>query len=111
MTDRVYSRRSFMRAAGLAAGSSLLAPMVAQGAGSYSTARVDALGKQYRGTRDGLVLESMDGGKTWQQVANFGSHCAVQALSSRQGQLQAWIGVKGYRFALISADARLWHTA
>jgi hypothetical protein len=99
-----------MRAAGLATGALLLAPVVAEGADSYSSAQTDALGKKYRGTRDGRVLESVDGGRTWQQVASFGSHCAVQALSNRQGQLRARIGVQGYSFALISADARLWRT-
>ena len=110
MTDRAYSRRSFMRAAGLTAGALLLVPVVVKGTGGYSSAHADALGKKYQGTRDGRVFESVDGGQTWQQVANFGSHCAVQALSNRRDKLQAQISVKGYRFVLISTDARIWYT-
>lgn len=111
MATHTYSRRTFFKVAGLAAGTLLLAPSSAQGAGNYFIAYAAALGKQYRGTRDGLVFESVDRGKTWQQVANFGSHCAVQALTARQGQLQARIGVAGYDFALTSADGRKWYTA
>lgn len=111
MTIHLHSRRTFFKVAGLAAGALLLAPRSAQGAGNYFIAQAAAFGRQYRGTRDGLVFESSDGGKAWQQVANFGSQCAVQALSDRRGQLQAQIGVGAYNFALTSADGRKWYTA
>jgi hypothetical protein len=110
MAIHLHSRRTFFKVAGLAAGALLLAPRSAQGAGNYFIAHATAFGRQYRGTRDGLVFESIDGGKTWQQVANFGSHCAVQALSNRQGQFQAQIGVGAYDFVLTSVDARTWRT-
>ncbi len=110
MADRTYSRRSFIKVASLTAGAVLLAPVVAQIVSGASVVYAEALGKKYKGTRDGRVLESVDGGKTWQQVANFGSHCAVLALIDRKGRIQAKIGVGGYDFALISADARVWHT-
>jgi hypothetical protein len=110
MADRTYSRRKFFGVAGLATGALLLAPVVAQGKSSQLTAHVDAPGKKYRGTRDGRVLESVDGGQTWQQVANFGSHCSVRALSAGRGQIQAQIGVAGYKFVLTSTDARVWRT-
>jgi hypothetical protein len=108
--DRTYSRRNFMKVAGLTAGALLLVPAAAQAAGTYIIAQTAALGKMYRGTRDGRVLESIDGGKTWQQVANFGSHCAVQALNDRRGKLQARIGVGAHGFDLASADGRKWYT-
>ena len=110
MTVYTYSRRNFLKMAGLAAGALLLMPNSAQSASSYFSAYAEAFGRKYRGTRDGLVLESIDGGKTWQQVANFGSHCAVQALRVQRSALQAQIGVGAYEFALTSADARKWHT-
>jgi hypothetical protein len=108
--ERTYSRRRFIGVAGFATGALLLAPVMVQGRESQYTAYVDAFGKKYQGTRDGRVLESVDGGQTWQQVANFGSHCAVQALGNRRDKLQARISVTGYRFVLISADARTWYT-
>lgn len=115
MTGRSFSRRDFFKAtglaaAGLSAGGLLLAPAVAQGAGNTVLAQTTALGKLYRGTRDGLIFESSDSGQSWQQVANFGSHCAVQALSDRRGNLQARIGVGAHGFELASADGRKWYT-
>ncbi|HTP11088.1 MAG TPA: hypothetical protein VMP08_22695 [Anaerolineae bacterium] len=110
MAERTYSRRSFIRVAGLAAGAAILAPVIAQVISGSPIAYADALGKKYKGTRDGRVFESIDDGKTWQQVANFGSHCAVLGLSEQRSRLQAKIGVSGYDFALISTDARLWRT-
>ncbi len=112
MTERTYSRRVFLQAAGLLMGSLvLIPPFINRKAGGQLEARIGAAGKKYKGTNDGRVLESVDGGKTWQQVANFGSQCAIQSLSNRQGQLQAWIGIEGYRFSLTSTDARIWYTA
>jgi|WetSurMetagenome_2_1015567.scaffolds.fasta_scaffold26900_7 hypothetical protein len=111
MTPHSYSRRTFFKATGLAVGALLLAQGSAQGTGSYVIAHTEAFGKRYHGTRDGRVFESVDDGKTWQQVACFGSHCAVQALQERRGRLQAQVGVAGYGFALTSSDAREWRTA
>ncbi|CAG0931209.1 hypothetical protein TFLX_02039 [Thermoflexales bacterium] len=110
MAVHSYSRRSFFKVIGLTTGALLLAPSSAQGAGNYFIARADTLGRKYVGTRDGLVFESVDRGKTWQQVANFGSHCAVQDLSDRRGQLHAQVGVGAHGFGLISADGRKWYT-
>lgn len=116
------SRRSFLRVAGLAAGALLLAPAVRasrplrgpgdlrRGGRDRSTVQAAALGKLYQGTSDGLVLESVDDGLTWQQVANFGSHCRVVALTEREERLLAKIGVGPYAFELISTDARRWYT-
>lgn len=110
MAVHSYSRRTFFKVAGLAAGALLLVPGSAQSAGSYYIAYAEALGKQYRGTRDGLVFESDDKGKSWQQVANFGAHCAVQVLHVERDVLQAQIGVGAYDFVLTSMDARTWRT-
>lgn len=110
MAAHIYSRRTFFKVTGLAVGAILLAPGSTQGAGNYFSARAEALGKQYRGTRDGLVFESVDRGKTWQQVANFGAHCVVQTLAAHQEQLQARVGVAGYDFVLTSTDGRKWYT-
>lgn len=67
-------------------------------------------GRLLRGTRDGLILESVDGGKTWQQVANFGKHCAILSINEQRGQVYAQVGVTAYQFALKSQDARTWYT-
>jgi len=69
-----------------------------------------ALGKLFKGTRDGRVFESLDGGQTWQPRANFGKHCAILALAEHQGQLWAQVGLQGHSFYLTSSDARTWRT-
>lgn len=110
MTVRSYSRRSFFKLSSLAAGALFFIPRPAPQSENFFTAYTEALGKQYRGTRDGRVLESVDGGRTWQQVAYFGSHCAVQTLSYARGRLRAQIKVAGYPFLLTSDNARVWRT-
>jgi hypothetical protein len=66
--------------------------------------------RRLRGTRDGLVQESLDGGKTWQTVAKFGSSCAIVRLVETGGQIDANINYKGSSFRLKSTDARVWRT-
>ncbi len=68
------------------------------------------LNRTFKGTLDGLILESRDGGATWRTIANFGSHCSIQALLERQGNVYAQVGVQANSFLLGSADARMWRT-
>ncbi|GAP12611.1 hypothetical protein LARV_00347 [Longilinea arvoryzae] len=67
-------------------------------------------GRLLRGTADGRVLESGDNGQTWQQTADFGSHCAVLDLMERDGQVFAKVGLRNMHFTLSSPDARVWRT-
>ena len=64
-----------------------------------------------RGTRDGQLQESLDGGLTWKRVFDFGSHCAVLGICERQGQIYAEVGLQQYSFFVKSTDARQWVTA
>jgi len=63
-----------------------------------------------RGTQDGKVFQSLDQGQTWQLLASFGSHCAVNNLLTRSGQLYIQLAVAGHTFWLSSTDARSWRT-
>lgn len=66
----------------------------------------------YQGTKDGKLYESTDGGKTWQLVAHFGSHCAIDRIvRQRNGSLYIKMICSGYAFDLHSTDARVWRTA
>lgn len=69
-----------------------------------------AIGRTFRGTRDGRLLVSADNGDTWQPIANFGSHCAVLSIVERQKQVLLKIGVGQYSFQLQSQDGRVWRT-
>jgi hypothetical protein len=71
---------------------------------------VEALGKTYKGTRDGRLYESIDREMTWRPVANFGSHCSVVSIVERQRKLFAVIGVQRFTFTLVSTDGREWRT-
>jgi photosystem II stability/assembly factor-like uncharacterized protein len=75
------------------------------------TVEAQVKGKMLRGTRDGWILESLDSGKTWKQIANFGKHCSIAAIRELRGQVYTEVAVQGYRFALKSAEARVWYSA
>ena len=72
--------------------------------------RVNALGRIVKGTRDGQVFESLDGGSSWQALVNFGPQCPILEIQQRQGALYARVGFQRYSFLLKSADGRTWRT-
>ncbi len=87
----------------------LSTPHLAAAKGLTPTLRQTTL---YQGTKDGKLYESTDGGKSWQLVANFGSHCTVERIvTQRDGGLSVRMLCSGYTFDLYSKDARLWRTA
>ena len=113
MGEKTCSRRGFIMAAGVAAGAAIIAslpaPVAASTAGAGAGAATSRLfGRLYRGTPDGFILESTDGGLTWRQVAKFGSHCSILSLHEHEGLAYARVGVGSHQFALTSADARSW---
>ena len=116
MDVKTCSRRGFIKAAGLAAGAALVASLPDLGAARTTGAEPGAttarlFGRHYRGTADGFILESSDGGLSWQRVAKFGSHCSILSLHEHQGLAHARVEVGSHRFALTSTDARSWRCA
>ncbi len=67
-------------------------------------------GKLYKGTADGRILASDDGGFFWHCSANFGSCYQVKGLYAAGDRLYAWIGFPKGAFALVSVDGTLWRT-
>jgi hypothetical protein len=106
------NRRELLKAAA-AAGLTLAAISLAPPGALSSTRSVEAaaLGRLLRGTHDGRVLESLDGGASWQTVANFGSGCQIVRLAESGGRAHVRIAVDSHTFDLHSADARTWRTA
>lgn len=105
------NRRTLLKAAA-AAGLSLAALSLAPH-GALTSARIveaAALGRLLRGTHDGRVLESLDGGASWQVVANFGAACEVVRIVERDGRAYVRVAVGGPTFDLHSTDARVWRT-
>jgi len=77
---------------------------------SPADVQTNASGKRFRGTSDGRILESPDGGKTWQTRANFGEHCSILEIYERSGKIYAHIGIQHYSFVTESWDGRIWYT-
>jgi hypothetical protein len=115
----VMDRRDFLKGtvglsiAGMAA--LLMQPGLEQGvlaAGGVPTAvQARVLGRLLQGTPDGQIFESPDDGRTWHKIAKFGEHCAIMSIRESQGQIYTEMRVQGNRFAVKSADARLWRMA
>lgn len=75
-----------------------------------SPVRLSIKGKILQGTQDGQILESTDAGKTWQKIANFGSHCSILDLMERGGLVYVQVGLQNHSFVLRSTDGRTWLT-
>ena len=67
-------------------------------------------GKLFKGTADGRVLASADGGLSWHSSANFGGQSQVKNLSVSGGRLFAEIGIPGGTFELVSVNGTVWRT-
>ena len=106
------NRREFLKTGLLAAGTAAAAPLLSAfnrlPAGLNGAAMMGT--KMYRGTQDGRVLESSDGGNTWQQIANLGPAYAVESVQYTQGVLLASAIFQGRAFRLKSVDGRRWYT-
>ena len=64
-----------------------------------------------RGLPDGRILESIDRGRTWRTVADFGRKCKIAAIVERRGQFYARVAFQSYSFFLKSSDGKVWWTA
>jgi hypothetical protein len=105
-------RRELLKLATLAAGaamSSLLLPSLGHSTTNAALFR-DGRRVELKGTYTGKILESLDGGITWKEIADFGPDCPVLRLRSVSTGVQTEIGHKGFRFPLYSADGRQWTT-
>jgi hypothetical protein len=59
-------------------------------------------GNMYRGTADGKILLSEDGGITWRTHTNFGNDLEIlEILANPRGQVFARLGFQGHSFALV----------
>jgi hypothetical protein len=68
-----------------------------------------ASGKIYKGTRDGKVFVSPNGGKTWKLHSSFGKTLPVLDLFTRNKQLYAHLGYKHASFHLsLAKDGKTW---
>jgi hypothetical protein len=109
------SRRDFLKlaGAGLASAwalSAASAPVTSWLSAPQSLTQAAFGSSLLRGTSEGQLLHSVDAGQTWQPLASFGAHCAIQGLVTQNGQLFARLEVAGHSFWLVTADAKTWRT-
>src|SRR5512139_1848379 len=105
-------RRKFLK--GVLGGVGMLTlPSVLTGAPLRPSKRfveANVLGRLFRGTQDGRILESLDGGRTWDLIANFGEHCSILAILEHSSEIYTEVGLQGYSFFLRSPDGFEWYT-
>jgi hypothetical protein len=109
------NRRDFLKRVAQTSLTAMAAVMLSQLQGSSrgaSLADIQATvdGKRFRGTSDGRILQSLDGGRTWQPRANFGKQCAILEIYERNGKIYAHVGIQAYSFVAESRDGRIWYT-
>lgn len=63
-----------------------------------------------RGSLDGKVLESLDGGSTWRSIADFGPSCPVLRAYEDKGMIFAELRSRGVNVTLKTCDRRQWYT-
>lgn len=65
-------------------------------------------GALYRGSSEGRIFKSADGGHTWQACANFGPACSVAEIKPDNDQVLARLDYQGHPFVVASIDGRTW---
>ena len=108
------NRRGFLKRTGqgcLAGFLAVTVPVAVQ-AGALAVPSPAQMGSfLYKGTVDGQILESGDGGATWHTRANFGADFAIRQVVRSGDRLYAEVGFQGHSFMLKSQDGGVWFTA
>ena len=63
-----------------------------------------------RGTGDGKILHSLDGGRTWEVNTDLGSHLSIVEISQNTGRARAVVKYRQHTFVLETRDYRNWLT-
>lgn len=109
--EMTLNRRRFIKLAGLATGLVAVAPMAFALDITSQPVELDLGVKKYRGTADGRILLSIDGGQSWKQIASFGSEIRVQTLSlNEQGLVKAQLQGNHSPFWVQTTNDRIWLT-
>lgn len=106
------NRRDFLKMSALFSAGLFIPLQLAAGGASSRAVEVSAGGLTLRGTREGDILQSRDGGKTWQLHTRLGKEFAVTRLTADRAQgVRARIGFAGRSFELaLAKDGKHWVT-
>ena len=72
----------------------------------------EAQGKLFRGTSNGRIYVSTNGGRDWELHSNFGAEISVYGLASKHSdQVHAQLGFANHSFELaLAPNGKLWRT-
>jgi hypothetical protein len=74
-------------------------------------ATVNGPARILKGASSGQVLESLDGGNTWQVCADLGSDIVIQRLAQQDAQFFLRADFRGYNVVLKSPNGHTWYTS
>jgi hypothetical protein len=105
-------RRDFLKVAGLATASLAVWQLAPASAGTKPPVQATVGGRMWRGTPDGKVSVSDNGGQSWRLHTDFGTELAVHRFAPMSGSLvRATLSVKGHEFDLrLDNDDVTWRT-
>jgi hypothetical protein len=105
------NRREFLKLGG-ALSAMLVLPLGSLGKEVASLATIALQGLTYRGTLDGKVYVSANGGKTWKLHTDFGPAFTIFSLTLvPRNRIYARIGFAGKSFGLVLSPAEhVWRT-
>jgi len=106
-------RRDFLKVAGLGAAALVVLQLSPASAGMRPPVEATVGGRQWRGTNDGKVSVSDDGGATWRPHTDFGPDLAVRSFEpAPAGLVRVTLAAQGHPFALdLDVDDSTWRTA
>lgn len=104
-----FSRRDFVKAAGAVFGAVAVSAWLPS-LGEAGAQAKRAAPPRFKGTANGQILTSPDGGKTWQVAVDFGPQCKVQKVIRGRTKMKADLVYEGLPFTLVSTDGRTWYT-
>lgn len=76
-----------------------------------ANAAVNSSVRQLKGTPNGQVLESLDGGDSWRVCADLGSDIVIHRLAQHDGEIFLQADFRGYSLVLKSPNGRTWYTS
>ncbi len=107
-------RRDFLKLAGMTAALLAVNPGLYHGlAQGHGTVEAAIDGRLYRGTLDGKIFTSDDGGVTWQLHTDLGSDYSIlRFFEGSGGQVHTRVGFQMYTFDLsLLKNGKAWRTA
>lgn len=110
---KTLSRRDLLKLTGFVSASGTALSVIGaieHGIRLFADPQISFNGMLIRGTAQGVILSSIDDGKSWQELANLGDQQSITQLEQADGQLYANLSLGGYRFWLKSLDGKRWLT-